>query len=471
MGASPDDDFHLASVWCANDARADTCSAGPTATERTVPEAVVDAGCYVRQPEKSASCQSTDFSFDPRVTAVTDRGNFLGGYPPVYYAIMNLFIGGDILASVVVMRLVSVLLFVALASALFVLLPRPRRPALAWGWMVSTIPLGLFLIPSNNPSSWAIIGVGISWLALLGWFETTGRRKVGLGVLFAIATIMAAGARSDAAVYAVLGIGVVGILTFQPNRRYLIDAILPAAFSLICVLSVLTSSQSMSAVDGFTGSGTGADVATAAPNPIGLLAYNVLNVPYLWSGSFGTWALGWFDTAMPAVVGYGSLACFVVVAFVGFGSLNRRKAIALAVIGAALIAIPVYVLTAGGDPVGVEVQPRYLLPLIVMFAGVLVLHAGARAFRLSRGQLLLLVSTLAVVQFVALHTTMRRYITGVDGHGWNLNAGIEWWWPIPFSPMAVLIVGSLAFAALIGILAIEVSGKRSIEVVADRRSV
>lgn len=458
LGASPDDNFHLVSIWCANEAQPD-CAPGPTEDTRLVPQAVLQNGCYARVSESSAACQYDRMSLDHEVTVVADRGNFLGGYPPLYYATMSVFVGPDILLSAVTMRIVNALLFVGLTTALFALLPQSRRPALAWGWLVSSVPLGLFIIPSNNPSSWAIIGVGTAWLALLGWFESAGRRKVGLGLVFAVSTVMAAGARSDAGVFAVLGMALVAVLTFAATKKFLLDAILPFALAVVCALFVLTSRQSLSAVNGFTGS-AGADGAPI--DGFALLAYNLLNIPSLWAGALGTWGLGWFDTEMPAIVAFGSIGCFVAIAFTGFGSLGRRKAIALAALGVVLVVAPVYVLTRGGDPVGAEVQPRYVLPLIVMLAGLLVLSAGSRVFRLGRGQLILVVTTLSVAQFVALQINMRRYITGTDVGGVNLNSGAEWWWDTSISPMAVLVIGSLAYAVCVAILAREVSGRRAL---------
>lgn len=471
IGSSPDDDFHLASIWCANPSKTYDCAPGKTVDTRVVPEAIARANCYIRDPAESAACQYTAFTLNPKPTVETTRGNFVGGYPPLYYATMNLFVGPNILLSIVVMRLVNILLFVGLGTALFLFLPRRRRTTFVWGWLVSTVPLGLFLIASNNPSSWAIIGIGTAWLALLGYFETVGRTKVALGAVFAVATLMAAGSRSDAALYAVLGIAVVGVLAFARTRRFLIDAILPAAMVVVCGLYFLSARQYLSAVNGF-GGGAAASGAIAH-DPLSLAAYNLLNVPSLWAGVFGSWGLGWLDTSLPAIVAMGSVACFIGAAFLGFGSLNRRKSLVLAVVGIALIVIPVYVLTKGGDPVGAEVQPRYLLPLIVLFAGLLMLSSRGRPIRFTRGQLVLVVGTLSMVQFISMHTNMRRYITGTGGHGFNLDTGIEWWWNIPFSPMFVLIVGSIAYAALIAILVWEVSGRRNVlaESVLDSQAV
>lgn len=118
--------------------------------------------------------------------------------------------------------------------------------------------------------------------------------------------------------------------------------------------------------------------------------------------------------------------------------------------------LPVYVLTAGGNVVGQNVQPRYLLPLIVLMGGLVVLSVAGRAIRFNTFQLASIALTLAIAQSVALHFNIRRYVTGVDVQGWNLDAGTEWWWSgLPFSPMGIWVIGSAAFAALAVVLARE----------------
>jgi hypothetical protein len=114
--------------------------------------------------------------------------------------------------------------------------------------------------------------------------------------------------------------------------------------------------------------------------------------------------------------------------------------------------LPLYVLEVGRSFAGEQVQPRYLLPLIIVFVGLAMLPVGQRVMRLSRLQVWLVVLALIAAQSVALHENMRRYITGLDVSGLDLNRNIEWWWPIPISPMVVWTVGTLAFAALVMIL-------------------
>src|SRR5664279_858668 len=103
MGASPDDDYHLVSIWCSTGDEA-YCQPGSVEKSRFVPEAVLESACYATHSSRSAACQnSLDFETDALVE--TDRGNFVGAYPPVYYSVMSVFVGGDALISVMLMRL------------------------------------------------------------------------------------------------------------------------------------------------------------------------------------------------------------------------------------------------------------------------------------------------------------------------------------------------------------------------------
>lgn len=452
IGAAPDDDFHLTSTWCANGARTDLCEPGPTSDERIVPPAVLYAPCFAQDAKVSASCQARYVDEGPTPSVDTHRGNFANNYPPVYYAVMNVFAGPDILGSAFLMRVFNILLFVGFTTALYLLLPAMRRPSLVWGWLITTVPLGFFLIASNNPSSWAIMGVGFSWLALLGFVESTGKRKIALGAIFAVTGIMASGARGDAAIYTILGIAVVAALTFRRDRRWLLDAILPAVIAIAAVLFFVSSQQSSVVAEGL-GTGVGQHGTTVISDPFALLVYNLISVQALWAGVFGSWGLGWLDTSLPAIVSLGGLAVFVAVAFIGIGIHSWRKTLSIVGLAVVLWLLPTYILVKGGNIVGQNVQPRYLLPLIVIMGGLAVLAVAGRQVRFGGFQSFFIILTLAMAQSLSLHLNMRRYITGTDVQGWNLDANVEWWWggAVP-PPMVVWFVGSLAFTALITIL-------------------
>ena len=457
IGAAPDDDYHLTSIWCADSAKTTACLPGSESWTRIVPQAATELSCFAFDQYESAACQARELSGDPTPTVETKRGNFVGEYPPVFYSVMNLFVGPDVFASAFLMRIVTILLFVGITTALFILLPPRRRSTLVFAWALTVVPLGLFVLSSNNPSSWAVIGIGSLWIALLGYLETSGRRRAALGAIAAVATIMAAGARGDAALYAVMAIGAVLFLTFARRRQFVVDALLPVALAVLAGIFFLSSHQGAAGLDGFTASeAVSAADAGAAPavSGVGLVAYNLLNVPSLIAGVFGGWGLGWLDTPMPAVVTFAGVSAFVAVGFLALRGIRPRRAIL--VVGGFLVLwlLPVYVLVQGGDTVGTGVQPRYILPLVVLFAGLLLLVESGR-LPLSRVQSILIVCTLSLSNFIALHMNLRRYITGNDELGPNLNAGMEWWWSIPISPLVVWIGGAAAFAALLAILARE----------------
>lgn len=455
VGSAPDDDFHLTSIWCANGERSDLCLAGPTAAERVVPPAVLYAPCFAQDPEVTAVCQLGYLDQGAEPTVVTTRGSFESNYPPLYYATMNLFAGPDLITSALVMRLANIILFIGFSVALWMLLPLTRRVPLVWGWLITTVPLGVFLLASNNPSSWAVMGVGFSWISLLGYFESTGRRRIALGALFAVTAVMAAGARGDAALYTVLGIAIAAFLSFRRTREWLLAAMLPAVLVLVALAFFLTSQQAGVVSQGL---GNGQVPPGGISDPIVLTAYNLLSVPSLWTGVFGGWGLGWLDTTMPAIVSFGALAAFVAVAFTGVGAASRRKTISVVALVAVLWLLPTYVLVRGLNIVGQNVQPRYLLPLIVLLGGLALLPSVSRGLRLGRLQAAGVGFALIAAQSVALHVNLRRYVTGTDNPGWNLNSGIEWWWSgvVP-SPMVVWALVSLAFAGLVVILIKEVA--------------
>lgn len=441
VGASPDDDFHMASIWCATGNSVDACEPGTTAAARDVPkDLVVASKCFAGNPNASASCQGDEFGTTPSDTTSTARGNYaVGLYPPIYYLAMRPFVSANIDVSVVLMRLANSVLFVALASFVYFLLPARRKPTLAWSLVISMVPFGMFLVPSTNPSGWAILSAGTLWISLLGYFETSGRRKVGLGAAATIATLIGAGARADAAVYAGLAIVIVVFLSAKRSKSYLLSLILPLVLMAVAILFYRSAEQSSAA-------------ATGGGFDVNQFVSNFLHVPGLWVGAFGGWGLGWLDTAMDPVVWVLAFGAFCGVLFLGLGARVKRKGIAAGVVFVALWLVPTVVLTQAHYLVGDFVQPRYILPLIVLLGGLALLQRTGAELRPTISQLVVVIGALAMANALALHANIRRYVTGTDVSGVNLDRNVEWWWNLPISPMFVWVAGSLAFAALLIIL-------------------
>lgn len=450
VGASPDDDYHLASIWCANETRAELCAPDPsTDAYRLILPGLTSAPCYVADGTASAACQ--EWVSDPAPTLAAAHGNWIGAYPPVFYIVMNAFASTDIQTSALVMRLVNVVLFVALTTALALLLPVNLRVPLLAGWLITMVPLGSYLIASNNPGSWAVIGVGGSWLAAVGWFRSTGRRSWALGSLTVFGVLLAAGARTDAAVYSILGLGIASFLAFERSRAFGLKLLLPAALVVVAALFFLTSGYSAVATDGLTGA-----VPVSGPrDQAAVLAFNLISMPQLWTGVFGSWGLGWRMEIWPgfAMVEFASLVVFIGLASLGIRAMPRRKAVMTVALVGTLYLLPLYVLTVGSSVVSENVQPRYILPLVVVLGGLLLLTGSSSPLRPGPWHVIPAMILLVVANTIALYTNLRRYITGFDVERLSLETGSEWWWTgFPIAPTTLWLLGSAAFAVTVVVL-------------------
>ncbi|AMB57834.1 hypothetical protein AWU67_01965 [Microterricola viridarii] len=457
-GSSPDDDFHMTSIWCGAGERPGFCESVPgVPNERAVPALVLEAAdCFKANPNISAACQASDPAH-PDALVQTARGNFVGAYPTVFYSVMAPFVGADVTASVVTMRVVNVVLFLAIGTALYLLLPARRRPTLMLAWLIGLVPLGIFLITSTNPSGWAVISAGTVWLATLGFFESTRWRAAGLAVLAGIGVVMGAGARADAAIYAGIAIVLATLLAFDGrSRTFWLKTIVSVGLGLLAVALFLSSRQGSIASTGFSGHSSPASVPT-----IDLIVGNLQEVPELWAGAFGFWGLGWLDTIMPAAVWVTAGAAFAAVAFMGLRSMDWRKGIALLAVFGALVFFPTWILVQSKTFVGFEVQPRYILPLIVMLGGVAIVQRGMPALRFTITQFAVLGAGLVLANALALHANMRRYISGQSTLDWNLNHFVQWWWPVGPGPMVVWALGSAAFAGAVALVLLELHRRQN----------
>ncbi len=462
IGAGPDDDYHLTSTWCALGG-SPQCQTGDSPSSREVSAPLTEIACYARLPKESAACQESILDEWNSDTVETDRGNFGGEYPPVYYATMHLMAGPDLQVSALAMRLVNAAIFVALATLLAMLISPERRRTLLWGWLVTLIPLGVFLIPSNNPSGWAITGIGTAFVALVSWFEATGSRRWALGTLTLVGVLMASGARGDAAVY-VAGAMLTATIMAGPWHEFRWATAwkwiwLPLLGVAISLFFFASAGQSGVAGVGFSSTASPPSQTDVALTGFALLANNLLMLPFLWSGVWGTWPLGWLDTGVPDLASWSAVSAFIVVAFIGLGQLNWRKAVSALGVLLVLIVLPLWVLNRSGNVIGDNLQPRYLLPLIVLFAFILLTMPPGRRFRLTRAQQFVVFGALAVANLVALQVNIRRYVTGKDAQGLNLDSGAEWWWQgFPIGPIWIWLIGAAAFIALLALLWRELQG-------------
>jgi len=454
VGSSPDDDFHLASIWCGALAPDELCQPTQRATDssgdglaklgngvrgvRIPGEIGPGALCYVFDATKSAACQA---DIDPALTESRANG---GLYPDGFYQLLGIFASDDTGRSVVLMRLASFTMAMGLiVGALAVARPSTRR-AYFLAVLATSVPLGLFLFSSTNPSGLASASMGATFVCAVGFLRSRNLRELrATAVMGVLAAAAGLSARSDAGLY-LAAVCACALLFERAWRRPLRRRAAAVVVTGLVGLAWLTlSTQTSAAADGI--SGQSLDRPWTA-----VLWTNIINLPSLWAGSLGwNWGLGWLDTRLPETTGLGMVFVAAGLLFWGLGDARAAKLASGTVAVLAITAAPLWLLSADGEVVGETVQPRYLLPMLPVILTIALLPNHRKFLRLTRVQLGVVATIVCIAQSLALHTNIRRYVSGQDRQGLNLNSNVEWWWSNAWSPMAVWMIGTIAFAAVV----------------------
>ena len=250
-GSSPDDNYHQPSIWCAQ-GTSDLCQAGTDSTVRVLPGTVISGSCYAPDATASAQCQD-EFPDTLVADTATTHGNWNHGYPPVFYTALSVFAGDDLDTSVLSIRFFNALVTVGLLGAVAILVPRRQRPLVLVPLTIMSVPIVAFFLPSTNPSSWAILGAAALWPALYSAYDAVGLRRWLLLVLAVLATVVGAGARTDATLFALFAIGLVCLLRVKElvQRRNLPVVGASVVCTAIAVFLFVGAGQSSVVLGGF----------------------------------------------------------------------------------------------------------------------------------------------------------------------------------------------------------------------------
>lgn len=443
VGSSPDDDYHLSSIWCAGGERKGVCEIDETNdAARLIPRSVAFAHeCFAYEASVTAACAAdSDDSLVP-----TERVNNTAGlYPALFYKTMNLLVGPDEQRSVLIMRLMNAALAAGLvALALRVLWPAVRSAVLVVV-LVIYVPLGLFIIPSTNPSSWTITGITSLFAFGLALASRTSWRSRRTWILLAatvFSAVLAIGSRVDAAAYVVLVVAVVFALTgVRRIRKGWIASLILAVLALVGLAQFATF--------GTPGSGEMGGMGGAEPS-IGLLLTNIVYLPVYLSGAVGAMALGWNDTPLPPMVFVFGVLAMGALAYRGMAGMSRRKALGVALALAAVVVVPLAFLQREGLGVGEVVQARYLLPLIlVLFATLSLAVPYARptdsGLPMPRGFAWLLGVVMFGTASLSLWVNAHRYASGSTRGLFDIDLELEWTGLIALPLPLIVALGVLA---------------------------
>ncbi len=447
VGSSPDDDFHLTSIWCA----AGECSPSANGSAVTVRGDVVGAAdCYRYESTVGAAC--TDALTDaPRVT---DRANQVQGiYPDGFYRAMAVLAGPDVERSVVLMRLANAAIAALVLAAVLALTPAGIASAAMAAMLVTFVPLGLFITASTNPSAWAVVAIPGFWALALAWLRaptaTGDRRAWALAAGTLVTTLLALGSRVDASAYLVLAVAIVVVLGVsgreharQVRGRLAVLALVAVAGALN-YLAISSTSHAEQGVD--------AAFQGTAEAGVGLLLTNLVQLPVLVQGILGSWGLGWNDTPMPPLVWFTGTVVLGAALYRGLAELRGRRLVAAGMAAAALVVVPIGFLQVQRLGVGELVQPRYLLPLLTLLVATVSLGPDLdRPLALPRVPAILGAVAVSASAILAWWANVQRYLVGTGEPLFDRTMTSDWSLPLGLPLAAALALTVLSTVGFVG---------------------
>lgn len=446
-GSSPDEDYHLGSIWCPRPIEGSGCSFEVTNGEITaieVPQSFHSPTCYAFNAHVSAGC--TD-AYSDDVIVLSER--FDGGmYPFGYYQFEHMFIGDDVFTSVVWMRIMNITLALLGLGTIAAFASPAIRHSLLLATTAAWVPMGIYFVASINPSGWAISGLIIYAAGLYAALEAEGWRKGPLLGAAALGAIMSVTSRSDSAffvVFVTVAIWLVGARR-RPSKAVVGFTVL--AF-VGAIAAFVTSGQARNAT------GAGGWPTNEALGLPKLFVANLIELPDYIANFWGlTFGPGWVDVPLSSWSTLGMLFLAGGVVFVGARELWFTKASASLLVVGLLLGVPVVGMTLRHVTPVTYYQARYTLPLLAVFYFIWTLRKNNKLFFVKVGELALIIPLVSAANLWALHRLILRYTQGLDD---NPLAGIVRitaveWWPWSVSPTLVWVGGSLSFAAGITIL-------------------
>ena len=439
VGASPDDDFHIANIYC---------SAG---LAECVEEGERVKPCFAAQPYVAGECQRDGLGTIPR-----SEGMVLNYYPPLYNTLMSNLVGENIADTVRSVRLANVTVAVAMIVGSIVLSRRSLRVAVATGWVVFAVPLTVFMASSISPNAWSILGIGAMWGPALSYLTEDTKRKTSIArVSFVIVgAAMALGSRSETPMY--VGILAAALLVAGlpwPLRRLDEESeahrklLLPVGLAVAAMITLILfgSRKIMHSIAG--------DYEHIFS--LGEAFGQVLVSPLAGLGTPGLPAnmLGWSDTIMPPFVSYMGIAALALASVAGLSLMYTRKLAIIATFGIFSLLLMLYFWSIAWHTT--RYPPRYFLPLFIVTVGLFMLPRLDRPERIPGIRILpVLAGLVAVGNSLALMTNTARYTVGISdvvkaSPQLIEEGGTPWWWWNFFglSPHGQWILGTVAFAA------------------------
>ncbi|QPL05825.1 MULTISPECIES: DUF2142 domain-containing protein [Actinomyces] len=360
--------------------------------------------------------------------------------PLGYHWVRPLLIGPDAELAAVLIRILNTLLGVVLIASLHTLAPRDEQRAVLLVPLIAWTPMGLYLIASDNPTSWAVVGLYAYNAGMYLATRAQGRRRVGLLVTGALGALMCMAARDDVALFLLL-VGIALLLAVRWTRGVWPELLITVAFGVLGLLEMLsfggTETMPGAAPDGTEG------------GVLHRLLIGIMTIPKYIGGFWGVhWGPGRGDVSLdprsPYVLVMLAVGALILLAL--RSGTWRTWLSTLVLIGTGAL-LPV-VLYAGGVFEPLEAfEARYVLPLLAPALLMLLIVDKDEPVSLSRPQAIWTGACVITAHVIAQQVVLMHYVKGDP----------QWSGDLPISPMMLLFITSCAFAVLTAVVLVNVT--------------
>lgn len=469
VGASPDEDFHQINIYCSGASIDTKCKAGG---ERY-------GHCYSMRPSVPADCGNySNLSF-PKSNDINSNQ-----YPPVYYETMNWLVSDTVGRTTIYVRIANttIAMFFLFFSVYF---SHARlKITVLVSWVIASMPLGLYMIASINPTAWILISISSLWGPLWTFLNFKQYKYKSIRnlishyklseLLFFIARILfillcfflGFGSRNEAILWIPLTIFILIIANIISekdsffikifSKKILILSVVLLIFIFILFYTKILKFQQFNVFYEFFYKIFLSDLNFFRWE----LVQETFNVVLGITGLSGvpTSGLGTHDVPIPGMaivfIFYSLSACFLL----GFSEVNNRKLKIIYLITLIMIFIIIMlVIQRGGD----YLQSRYILPMLYVYLGILLLPTNSNIYGNTQ-QWISIFFSLTIANSISLLSTSLRFIYGViyqktryplnqNAEDINPNrlytADIPGWWLLdyPFNPFIIWLIGSFSF--------------------------
>lgn len=467
LGSSADEDFHLASIVCA-DGESNYCkvvSQKPPDDQNivSVPHMIHGAlnydeivgtkyvWCFLDGYTRAANCPKDN------IWVTTNRVNSVGqnetiGYPTLFYSVMNKFVVEDNFSYKFVfnLRLINGFFLNLMILGTLLIWARFNKAKTIFPYIIAFNPLFLFTISSINPSSWEFVGL-INLFILIQIvlkaykFRDNFKFIIFIYINIILNSILVIGARPTGTLFLGYSIFISLLVYFLTDFRKV------QKFNLfiftIPMIYFLRKGLENSWVESTIQIGMYAREPSALTG-YDLLLKNITLIPkFILSMTGWDFGLGWkHDHAISYMffLIYIFFAIFTIILLLKKSPFNIGIKVLLFTIPIISLSLPlIYTLQKSGLQVGSEVQPRYLFP--IFFGSILGIIANLMSARIkivmsNKYWIISFVLAIAISASTVHYFYLKRWLIGATHPNSYFLPRSDWWFIQPLSPSLFILL-------------------------------